>query len=326
MSANDLQWSFQGDDRQCKVIYNQLFISNYFKVDQYSFDISTQKRQITNIILSSPSQYFTYNGVNTYVFIDKKKTSDFFIDCANQSLLNIDEFSWISKNNHRLCFFVWMFIRATTMSTGHCNTPFLRVPTNIFPAEEPSPQFNKHIYKEMPLLLCPSSSAERRQAIIDFFDLLGTDILSKRNILENIRHKWSQINISNPLGWADEKNQIQGETLLKKLRGLHKSCELLNSIGEQDAYWGTLAYFDCFVSHPDTREVLVGKLKTAWNSKKNSLKDEERKKDQFNFKMDIGLHELLDELVVLRKTKSKNELVATIIREAYEKAKNESGG
>lgn len=109
------------------------------------------------------------------------------------------------------------------------------------------------------------------------------------------------------------------------MKTLRKNCEFLNSIGQPDAYWGTLAYFDCFVSHPDTREVLVGKLKAAWNSKKNSLKDEERKKDQFNFKMDIGLHELLDELVVLRKTKSKNELVESIIRDAYENAKNDTG-
>jgi hypothetical protein len=325
MAVNELQWSFQSNDRQCKVIYNQLFTSNCFKVDQYSFDISTQKRQITNIILSSPPQYITYNGMNTHVFIDKKKTSDFFIDCTNQSLLDIEEFSWISKNNHRLCFFVWMFIRATSMSTGHCNIPFNRMQTNIFPTEELNPQFNKHIYKEMTILQSPSSTAERRQAIIDFFDLLGTDIFSKRSILENIRQKWSQVNASNPIDWADEKNHVQGETLLNKLKSLRKNCEFLNAIGQPDAYWGTLAYFDCFVSHPDTREVLVGKLKAAWNSKKNSLKDEERKKDQFNFKMDIGLHELLDELVVLRKTKSKNELVESIIRDAYENAKNDTG-
>ncbi|KHS84630.1 hypothetical protein [Pectobacterium carotovorum] len=145
-------------------------LKNYNLNQMYGRNASAAENAINeafSIFYKDPDQ------LNSYSISFKRK---------KEGIIHLDEFNWLSKC-HDSCYFTWVFIRVFCRENEFLLDGFF---TSV-------PKINVlTIYNYLDLPLYPVSHQERFQSIIDFFDRINFNLISKMNLMFFIKNKWHE--------------------------------------------------------------------------------------------------------------------------------------
>lgn len=145
-------------------------LKNYNLNQMYGRNASAAENAINeafSIFYKDPDQ------LNSYSLSFKRK---------KEGLIPLDEFNWLNKC-HDSCYFTWVFIRVFCRENKFLLDGFV---TN-------NPEINVlTIYNYLDLPLYPVSHQERFQSIMDFFDRINFNLISKINLMFFIKSKWHE--------------------------------------------------------------------------------------------------------------------------------------
>ncbi len=137
-------------------------------------------------------------------FEEQNAIKTLMLDVFNAHCLSADSFSWIDPDNERLCNFVWSYI-LTSIYRGdvlECKQSLSikdeKQGTNGERPESvieliPPHRENEYVYLDFKLPLHVTSSREKRECIVHFFDLWTASRRKKERQLEYFSHTWGQI-------------------------------------------------------------------------------------------------------------------------------------
>jgi hypothetical protein len=255
------------NERQTKVIYfllkNANIIHENENVSDWRSRLVTINASIDNYSAAQQLNYFFQNALGTPDFFSlgsKHKVIAVKL-LADRSLLDISQFGWIDSKNDRLCYFVWLKILDIKVAGSDSLSP--------------------SIYFSLPINKSPVSVADKRAAVIDFFDLSSATIQEKINMLESIRMQWSIAERSSNFKWIDKQNLNQCHWAIEQLK-LHFSISFPGPYRSDadlgaDKYGAFIAMTDVWNVSQDQKELLARRMRDEWEKFSKSLKKSEKK-------------------------------------------------
>lgn len=255
---------------------------------------------------------FNSLGLNHDSDIDEAQ----IINWVSNECIDISLFDWIDTKNNRLCIYVWSYIRLLNESSfkNILGTPSLNK-IDILNTKSHS-LGGQYFYESMNIELLPKDNKTRKDNIIDFFDLINTYALQKKELLAQLKLKWMYSTEKNEIfNWANKNNQQWAWNYLFK--DSHPIWFINNN--QPDNYLnGIITTFDLLNDDPDKRELLISKMKSAWSQK--AYRDKNNGKKAVSIVLSEDIIKKLD-FVCENTDRRKNEVVTRLIREEYDKIK-----
>lgn len=290
------------DDRICNWVYEYLI-----------------QNSPSNIIKSASSCVGRRNAISCLILNmdqSKKEKMQYFnhlIALANENLINMLNFKWLDEKNDRLCYWVWCYMNKGFLYSPQQSTsltgPFPQKTTNFW-----SPNF-----QQTTSLTAPTSSSERVQAIISYFDNLNTDLNTKNIILDTVKMKWGEIYTSLPkYNWLDKKDEETCKRVWDYIREKEIKFYFLNPINANEIYGAIIVTMDMWFDHPAAKELFLIKL-TRSMSRKKFLANNIKRKYQ-NIFMGIEEKKKLDQIAAAEGKKI-NEMLELLINNEYKRIK-----
>ncbi|WP_296062981.1 hypothetical protein [uncultured Amphritea sp.] len=248
--------------------------------------------------------------------LHSEETRGVFIKVMEQScreeLIDISNFEWL-QNNDRACFYAWGYLRtASDQALGYAQPPAQSLITAsgqlgyVQPASQTST-----MYEQLSLANAPSSTKERFDTIVDFFDRWSEDISFKLQALWKIKFSWTHVyNGIQPFKWLNKKDEVQCEWVVEYISKVGGPFLLIQPINNVERYHGIIAGYDLWSAHPDTKKLFAAKIAKAWSQKKHRdsrvgkkplntyLKEETKLKlDELSQRNDKKIHEMLEKII-----------------------------
>lgn len=228
------------------------------------------------------------------------------LHCSEQLLL-ISNFDWL-ENNDRACYWLWVAIRTTTYREL---------------ADAPAPQKitdNNLMYDGLNLNAMPSSTQERYNCIVGFFDSWQSNSDNKTSFLENKRSEWSHIFSSQKaFKWLNDDDEQQCHWAWSHLLKEQIPTWFINAANTKELYHAIFAVFDAWQATSDRKELFLIRINKAWSQKK--YRDNLEGKKPLNTYLNEETKHKLDMLSVKHRRKI-HEMLEDIITDAYERDKN----
>lgn len=222
--------------------------------------------------------------------------------CKEELLPDI-EFNWL-KNNDRACYYAWLSLREDQV-------------------EQPQ---DLNYYQRLRLPTVTSSSQERYDTILSFFDCLPKSVAIKKGLLEDLKRAWGAGLDETPFKWLNKKDaEVIGwaysyiETFIQDIILTRPPEGYLLVLENKPAdinerYQAIYAMFDILT--PVDKKILKDKINKTFSQRKFR----EKKKDEtpLNTHMSKETKRKLDEL---REHYNKNiqQMIKQAIDQAYEK-------
>lgn len=245
---------------------------------------------------------------------EKERAVEEMVRSAKESLLSNKELKPLDKGIERMCSWVWCYCRLMDSTASNWfNTPSI----NYNVSAESS------VYLKYNLNLHPSTAEERYDLIIKFLDFSEADLDSKRGLLAFWQQAWGEVYEAETFHWLDNKNNIQCEWasnyLVNDTEYKVPNWFLPKPTTPQQMYDSTIAAFDIWNAHPDSKKLLIVKMKKAWSQKKH--RDNMEGKKAYNFVLHTDAKAKLDAIAKDYGLK-KNQCLEQIIEKEFALLKN----
>lgn len=238
-------------------------------------------------------------------------------DC-DLNIMALSDFYWL-EGDERACYWVWGWLRMAT----YAELDYIYQPSSIrgTPIQHAQvlPMSTPSLYDHLNLNKNPSSTKERFNAIVVFFDLWHKDLWSRQCKLQELNKYWSDIDrVSKPFRWLDPDNEDQcrwaWEYMDKAgvhLFGIHPS-------NTSERYLAIYARYDLWVVSLETKKLFVLGIDKAWSQKKH--RDGMVDKKSLNTYLKKEVKGRLDELAE-HYDKKIHQMLEVVINEAYDRLK-----
>lgn len=233
---------------------------------------------------------------------------------AKELLLSSKELKPLDKGIERMCYWIWCYCRLMDSTASNwLNTPSINY--NVLPESS--------VYLKSNINLHPATAEERYDLIIKFLDFSQANLDSKRGLLAFWQQAWGEIYEAETFHWLDNKNNIQCEWasnyLVNDTEYKVPNWFLPKPTTPQQMYDFTIAAFDIWDAHPDSKKLLIIKMKKAWSQKKH--RDNMEGKKAYNFVLDNGVKDKLDAIAKDYGLK-KNQCLEQLIEKEFTLLKN----
>ncbi len=255
---------------------------------------------------------FNRLGLNHDSDIDEAR----IINWVDNECIDISLFDWIDTKNTRLCIYVWSYIRLLNESSFKkiLDTPSFNK-SNILNTKAHS-LGGQYFYESMNIELLPKDNKTKKDNIIYFFDLINIYAFQKKELLDKLKLKWMRCTEKNEVfNWTNKNNQQWAWHYLFKD---NPPIWFINNNQPDNYLNGVVATFDLLNDHPDKRELLISKMKSAWSQK--AYRDKNNGKKAVSIVLSEDIIKKLD-LICENTDRRKNEVVTRLIREEYEQIK-----
>ncbi len=245
---------------------------------------------------------------------EKERAVEEMVRSAKESLLSNKELNPLDKSIERMCSWIWCYCRLMDSTTSNwLNTPNI----NYNVSAESS------VYLKYRLNLHPTTAEERYDLIIKFLDFSEPSLDSKRDLLAFWQQAWGSIYTAETFHWLDNKNHIQCEWasnyLVNDTEYKVPNWFLPKPTTPQQMYDFTIAAFDIWGAHPDSKKLLIIKMKKAWSQKKH--RDNMEGKRAYNFVLHDGAKDKLNAIAKVYGLK-KNQCLEQLIEKEFALLKN----
>lgn len=246
---------------------------------------------------------------------------------AETHLIPDNELGWINKENKRLCYFIWSFLR---LATKDKIKELIEYKPSIFSDENSSPlislstvfgaNFLKEeiIYEKLNLHNKPCDINEIHNLIIHYIDDVRLTIDEKEKLINNIYLIWSDIVKKENHNWININNIEQLQWIIDYLYKSTMSIDFIPIHANKcQMYHAVISALDLWDEHEKSafynieKKSFIAKMKKSWKQKqyRDSLKSE-----HFNLN-NTTLKKL--ELISKNISKSQTKTIEVIIDEKY---------
>lgn len=235
--------------------------------------------------------------------------------------MDIDSFEWVDTKNPRLCNFVWSYIRLIINDRNEMNPYTLNIKkeTIIPSSTSNNGEFlrDRTLYQNLQFDTSPPNSESKKNIIINYFNFLCDTKQHKERILEKIKSKWSECSKRIDVkSWLDiNNNELWAWDYLHK--GISPSWFVVHD-KKTDHVNGVITTFDLLNDIPDTRELLLTRMRSAWSQK--AYRDKNNGKKTVSIVLSEDIINKLD-FICGNTDRRKNEVVTRLIRDEYDKVK-----
>lgn len=235
--------------------------------------------------------------------------------------MDIDSFEWVDTKNPRLCNFVWSYIRLIINDRNEMNPYTLNIKKEtIIPSSTSNNGGFLHdrtLYQNLQFDTSPPNSESKKNIIINYFNFLCDTKQHKERILEKIKSKWSECSKRMDVkSWLDiNNNELWTWNYLHK--GINPSWFVVHD-KKTDHVNGVITTFDLLNDIPDTRELLLTRMRLAWSQK--AYRDKNNGKKTVSIVLSEDIINKLD-FICGNTDRRKNEVVTRLIRDEYDKVK-----
>ncbi|WIE09328.1 MULTISPECIES: hypothetical protein [Providencia] len=230
-----------------------------------------------------------------------------------------EEFDWI-KSNERCTFFILYYINhyLTNKKIFAINNHRYRGmhrTSEYEPIDYPTP-LGEYEYRKQGLSQSPNNAKDALNNIMYFFDLLGSSIEKKKEVLAYLKRKWMLIKDTNYLSWIDERNPMQ----MKWAKNYIARSRLFSRWSRSEVYTFAservqlMGCFDVSLDiSADSKELLIIKMKKAWSQENYRTQIVEKK--VLNTYLDKGVKDKLSRLAKQNRMKINEYLTYLIEKE-----------
>ncbi|WP_272674564.1 hypothetical protein [Providencia sp. PROV153] len=230
-----------------------------------------------------------------------------------------EEFDWI-KSNERCTFFILYYINhyLTNKKIFAINNHRYRGMHRTSEYERidyPTP-LGEYEYRKQGLSQSPNNAKDALNNIMYFFDLLGSSIEKKKEVLAYLKRKWMLIKDTNYLSWIDERNPMQ----MKWAKNYIARSSLFSRWSRSEVYTFAservqlMGCFDVSLDiSADSKELLIIKMKKAWSQENYRTQIVEKK--VLNTYLDKGVKDKLSRLAKQNRMKINEYLTYLIEKE-----------
>lgn len=231
-------------------------------------------------------------------------------------LLPLDKFEWLSVDNDRLIFVIWFYLRMST-ERGHDRlSAYRKEPLLIFNLTSDIDDIDR-IYNRISLYPSPTSTKERRTAIIDFMDKWSLTVDSKLNFMDYLKNYCHEKLIEDKkFNWLSFKNQEQASWAWNYLSSAGLPHDILKPLSATEQINSCIVTLDMWDEHPAVKELFLNKFKKAWSQKKH--RDGLVGQKAYNITMSNDIQGMLETLSSHYDDKI-NKTLEKIIRQEYSK-------
>ncbi|WP_372880297.1 hypothetical protein [Psychromonas sp.] len=232
---------------------------------------------------------------------------------ATDSLLTNSELEWIDKGKERLCYWIWCYCRLADIKKTIGWDGLIDI--NL----DPNQNLENNIYESLRLDKTPLTAKERYDLIVKFIDIRNADLNKKRVLLNFWKENWGYVYTTETFLWLDNKDPQQCEWAYSYLAN-SKEYQIPiwfipTPTTSQQMYDATIAAFDIWPAHTDTKKMFIVKMKKAWSQKKH--RDSQEGKKAYNVVMSTDIKKKLDALAYNNGMK-KNEFIEWLINQEAE--------
>ncbi|BDM66078.1 hypothetical protein NFHSH190041_35300 [Shewanella sp. NFH-SH190041] len=268
----------------------------------------------------------------------EKKDSfvEWLVDEAKQKLLPLSELDWL-KGNDRACYWVWLtlvrggvyglsvsglqeFVRPAVLPHIDYSRYALQLntsnPLNSAPSQPQVPPYDK-----LGLKLQTSSTMDRFEEVVKFFDRSGQSLGWQLDLVNRLESNWGRIfSARKPLSWLQSNDEMQCRWAWEYLTRPSfdqnlPSVSYLHPTGTVEMYLAIFAAFDTWDAIPNLKRLFLNDFNKAWQQKKH--RDNRQGKKVCNLVLREEVKEMLDEMAASRGIRL-NQLVEALIEREYE--------
>lgn len=285
------------------MVRHEIFRNRKFNVN----NISECQHQIAEYI----AQAFPENTTMQKQFVQDMKTA------FETELLNDEDMKWI-RTDARACCFVWGMIRIA-------KDDYLGLDNN-----SQSNSYGNH-YSNESFPLNTTSTQERYNIIVQFFDSLRATIFQRHQLLSRISDDWAKIYNSGlkPFEWLDKNNEDQCNWTWRYINSYkfafatNPLLRLFNPTNHNEEYLSIFAIWDLWLWHRPSNsdiELFLIKISKAQSQRKHREKAAEKGVVLVSTSLHNSTKNKLDELATMQGKKI-NELLTILINAEYERSK-----
>lgn len=240
---------------------------------------------------------------------EKEQLVQSLITEAKQSLLPLDEFSWI-KDDERVCYFVWasIYLYYYYSAPNH--------PTSVAPGQ---PHTHALYYNQLSLKNNPSDTMERFDEVVKYFDRIPQPSKWKLDLIAYLKGAWGHIFSSRkPFSWLEKDNDEQCRwawEYIRKTDSYSSSKPMtyqFTPTSTAEIYLAIYAVYDTWSVAPDFKRLFSIDFNKAWQQKK--LRDSRQSKKACSLVLHKDIKLKLDELA-----KTKNVTLSQLVEQLIEK-------
>lgn len=222
---------------------------------------------------------------------DIKKAISDIEENAKNNILELDSFSWM--NDEIACCYAWMIIR---------NTPALYLG---------APEISGSLYYFFFPNKTPTTTLERKNLIINFFDYWNAEKERKISFLDQIKSSWAHIySMKNPFSWLNKSDESMCNWVWDYLCLSKKIPVFDMPINHEEKY--IFSYWNASI---EAKKLLLINLNKAKNQQK--FRDGIKTKKALNTYIDKNTKNNLDHLAK-KHGKKINEMLEFLINKEFE--------
>lgn len=245
---------------------------------------------------------------------EKDHAIKMFLNEAKQNLLPLSELDWIKKSE-RACYWCWAAIS---------RNQFFATPNHpvIQPAQDQQWQYVSS-YTQLGLKNIPSTSKERFDEVVKFFDRVGQPLQWQQLLVERLKSDWSFIyNSRKPFSWLKKDNEDQCRWAWEYMQSYGTKQGLMDRpttgfiqpVGLDELYLSIYGAFDTWNTSKESKTLFLQNFNKAWHQKKH--RDGRQGKKACNLVLREDVKDKLDEMANIRGLKL-NQLVEILIENEY---------
>lgn len=234
----------------------------------------------------------------------------------SSTLIPTTELDWISNGEDRIRYWIWISCRLATAKQSKCSYQLGTTGLHL----EPTENCLGRIYADLNLNISPKDSTEMNQLIIDFLDLSKTQLAKKTQLVKFWKNEWRKVSNIERFSWVQENDHTQSQWLWNYITNNSETklptWFLPEPTTAKQKSSATIAAFDIWPAHPDTKRVFVQKMKKAWGQKKHRMKMDKTNRKAYSITMGTDAKSKLDEMA-LAAIMNKNDFLESIILKEY---------
>ncbi|MEZ8215292.1 hypothetical protein ACED61_17605 [Vibrio sp. 1F148] len=252
---------------------------------KFSFFVSGESRTYDNSDIDFRLDNIN-NLLNEIMEKDKKYIKQGLLSLRRDAEINLipdSKLSWIDKENKRLCYFIWSFIRLAnedkieqTIEYNQSifkdkNSNYLINSSMLFGLPLSNKEF---IYLNLNLHNKPCNINEIHTLIINYIDDVDLSIDKKEKLISNIYLIWSDIEKKEKYSWINKENLEQLQWIIDYLYKSNISIEFIPvHTNKCQIYHVIISALDLWNENDNylffniDKKTLISKMKKSWKQK-----------------------------------------------------------
>lgn len=252
---------------------------------KFSFFVSGESRTYDNSDIDFRLDNIN-NLLNEIMEKDKKYIKQGLLSLRRDAEINLipdSKLSWIDKENKRLCYFIWSFIRLANEDkieqTIEYNQSIFKDKNSNYLIDSSMlfglPLSNKEfIYLNLNLHNKPCNINEIHTLIINYIDDVDLSIDKKEKLISNIYLIWSDIEKKEKYSWINKENLEQLQWIIDYLYKSNISIEFIPvHTNKCQIYHVIISALDLWNENDNylffniDKKTLISKMKKSWKQK-----------------------------------------------------------